>query len=86
MADHSDSGGGGNWIAFLVGGLVVVLVIIAVVVFKGGGYDSARDTRVDVNIDLPRPELPDTPRSHDLPTLPLVEPPVLPSPDPAPAT
>ncbi len=75
--------GGSGWLGFLVGGLVVVLIIIAVVVFSNGGLNRAADTtRVDLDVDLPAPELPDAPK---MPELPNVEPPSIPSPSPAPA-
>jgi hypothetical protein len=76
---------GTGWIGFLVGGIVVVLIIIAVVMFAGGGLNSARDTKVDVDVDLPRPELPEAPKLPEVPDLPPVEPPSVPNPDPAPA-
>lgn len=65
--------------AFIVGGLLVLVAIIAVVFFTGGipgGAEDKGDTNVDVNIDVPKMEMPD---------LPQIEPPTLPSPEPAPA-
>lgn len=76
--------GGNGWIGFLVGGIVVVLIIIAFVLFSNGAGDG-RDTKVDVDVDLPRPELPKAPELPDLPDIPPVEPPTVPQPDPAPA-
>ncbi|HYC67989.1 hypothetical protein [Brevundimonas sp.] len=72
--------GGAGWIGFLVGGLVVVLVIIAIVVFSNGGLNRATDTKVDLDVDLPAPSLPEAPK---MPELPDVEPPSVPNPDPA---
>lgn len=70
--------GGGSWIGLLLGGLVIVVLIIAFVVFSRGGMD-AKDTNVDVDVDLPKMEAP------KMPDLPEVEPPTLPQPAPAPA-
>ncbi|WP_296170223.1 L,D-transpeptidase [uncultured Brevundimonas sp.] len=80
-------GGGGSWIAFLVGGLVVVVAIIAVVIFANGGASvpTPDSTDVNVDIDLPRPNLPDAPKMPDLPSPPPIEPPSVPDPAPAPA-
>ena len=47
-----------------------------------GGLNRATDTNVDLDVDLPAPELPEAPKMPDLPE---VEPPTLPTPDPAPA-
>lgn len=83
MTDSSNnSGGGGNaGLAFIVGGIVVVLAVVAWFVFaRSGAAPEGRDINVDVN--LPRPQLPDAPR---LPSVPQVQPPTLP-PEPAPAT
>ncbi len=77
--------GGSGWIGFLVGGLLVVLVIIAIVVFSSGGLNRAAETEVDLDVDLPAPELPDAPKMPDLPEVPTVEPPSVPDPSPAPA-
>jgi hypothetical protein len=76
------SGGGGSAMAFIIGGLVVVAIIIAFVVFSqgGGGLPDAKDTNVDIDVDLPQPTLPDPPKMPDLPN---VEPPSVPSPAPA---
>lgn len=75
--------GGSGWIGFLVGGLLVVLVIIAIVVFSNGGLNRATDTKVDLDVDLPAPTLPEAPKMPDLPD---VDPPSVPNPEPAPAT
>lgn len=70
-------GGGGGFIAFLIGGLVVVVAIIAVVLLSGSNpVTDAADTRIDVDVNLPRTEAP---------RLPKVEPPTLPTPGPAPS-
>jgi hypothetical protein len=82
----SPRGGGGSWIALLVGGLVVVVVIIAFVALSNGGMPAPGGTDIDVDIDLPRPELPDAPTVPDLPDVPQIEPPTMPLPEPAPAT
>ena len=78
----SSGGGGSGWIGFLVGGIAVELIIIAVVMFSNGGLNAAKDTNVDVDVDLPTPTLPDAPKMPDLPE---VQPPSLPNPEPAPA-
>lgn len=78
--------GGSGWIGFLVGGLLVVLVIIAIVVFSNGGLNPAGDsTKVDLDVDLPAPELPEAPKMPELPDVPPIEPPSVPDPSPAPA-
>ncbi len=74
--------GGSGWIGLLVGGLVIVLLIIAFVVFTNGGMTGARDTHVDINVDLPRPTMPDAPKMPDLPRVPPVDRPTLPGPEP----
>lgn len=74
--------GGGSWIGLLVGGLVVVVLIIAFVVFSQGGMSGTKDTNVDIDVDLPRPTLPDAPKAPDLPDMPSVEPPSVPGPEP----
>lgn len=73
---------GGSWIGLLVGGLVVVVIIIAFVVFSNGGMSPGKDTNVDINVDLPRPSLPDAPKMPDIPDTPSVQPPSVASPEP----
>lgn len=71
------SGGGGGFIAFLVGGLVIVLAVIAFVVLSGNNpVKDAADTNVDVDVNLPKMEAP---------KLPEITPPTLPTPGPAPS-
>lgn len=78
--------GGAGFIGFLVGGLVVVVIIIGVVLLtRGGGVETPNGTDVEINVDVPRPTLPDAPRLPDLPAPPPVEPPSVPNPQPAPA-
>jgi len=74
--------GSSSWIGLLVGGLVVVVLIIGFVVFTSGGMSPGRDTNVDINVDLPRPTMPDAPKIPDLPDMPSVEPPSVPQPVP----
>jgi hypothetical protein len=76
--------GGNGWIAFLVGGLVVVAIIIAVVMYsnRGGVVPTPDAGDVNVDVSLPRPDLPDPPKMPDLPN---VEPPTVSQPAPAPA-
>lgn len=79
--ETNSSGGSGNWIALLVGGLVVAVVIIAFVLFSNrGGVDLPDSTEVAVDIDLPRPQMPDGPT---IPDVPPVGPPSMPH-EPAP--
>lgn len=73
--------GGGSWIGLLVGGLVLVVLVIAFVVFSQGGVSGTKDTNVDIDVDLPRPTLPDGPRVPDLPDMPSIEPPTVPGPE-----
>ena len=76
MADNNtNSGGSGNTgLAFIIGGMVVVLAIVAYFVFMRG-TPQTRDIDVDVNL----PEV-------SAPSVPAVEPPTMPVPEPAPAT
>ena len=84
MAGDTNSSGGGNWIALLVGGLAVAVVIIAFVLFSnGGGVYLPDSTDLAVDIDLPRPQMPDAPKIPDLPDVPPVGPPSRPQ-EPAP--
>ncbi len=75
-------GGGSSWIGLLVGGLVVVLLIIAFVVFSSGGTSPGKDTKVDINVDLPRPTMPEGPKLPRLPEVPSVDRPTVPGPEP----
>ena len=73
--------GGGGVMAFIVGGLVVAALVIGFIVFSNGGFGGeAKDTNVDVDVNLP--ELPETPK---MPELPNIEPPSVPQPNPAPS-
>ena len=75
--------GGGGWVAVLIGILVLVAIVIAVVMFSNRGVVPTPDAAdVNVDVDLPRPELPDAPKMPDLPN---VEPPTVSQPSPAPA-
>ena len=74
--------GGSGWIGLLVGGLVIVLLIIAFVVFTNGGMSGGRDTNVDINVDLPRPTMPEAPKMPALPDVPSVDRPSVPGPEP----
>jgi hypothetical protein len=69
MADRES--GAVPWLAFLVGGLLVVVAIVAWFMFAGG--PPRTPDKVNVHVDLPKPELPTTP-----PT-PPVTPPTTPS-------
>ena len=62
----------------------LVIIIIAVVMFSSGGVSTPDSTDIDVDIDVPRPELPDAPKMPDLPDIPPVEPPSVPQPNPSP--
>jgi hypothetical protein len=46
--------------------------------------NTGKDTNVDIDVDLPRPTLPDAPKMPDLPDVPPVEPPTVPTPSPEP--
>lgn len=73
--------GGGGALAFIVGGLVVAALVIGFIVFSNGGFGGeAKDTNVDVDVNLP--ELPEAPK---MPELPNIEPPSVPQPNPAPS-
>lgn len=73
--------GGGGAMAFIVGGLVVAALVIGFIVFSNGGFGGeAKDTNVDVDVNLP--ELPEAPKMPDMPN---IEPPTVPQPNPAPS-
>lgn len=73
--------GGGGALAFIVGGLVVAALVIGFIVFSNGGFGGeAKDTNVDVDVNLP--ELPEAPKMPDMPN---IEPPSVPQPNPAPS-
>lgn len=79
--------GGGGFLAFIIGGLVVAVAVIAFFVWRGGAPSpTAMPSEVNIDVDLPRPDLPQAPRLPEGPTLPSVNPPTVPSPSPAPAT
>ena len=72
---------GGGALAFIVGGLVVAALVIGFIVFSNGGFGGeAKDTNVDVDVNLP--ELPEAPKMPDMPN---IEPPSVPQPNPAPS-
>jgi len=66
---------GGSWLAFLVGGLLVVVALIGWAVYSGQTPVVTEPAEVNVDIDLPRPTMPDTPKLPDRPALPDVQPP-----------
>ena len=73
--------GGGGALAFIVGGLVVAALVIGFIVFSNGGFGGeAKDTNVDVDVNLP-----ELPEAHKMPDLPNIEPPSVPQPNPAPS-
>lgn len=67
--------GGGGGLAFIIGGLVVAVAVIAFLVWRGSvpAPMEAAPSEINVDVDLPRPELP------------TVNPPTVPTPSPAPA-
>lgn len=74
MAQQTQSGSGGMFMAFLAGGLLIIAVVVAFVMMGG-----AQPTRaVDVNVSVPRIETP------SMPDVPKVSPPELPTPNIAP--
>lgn len=73
-----DRGGGGGWLAFIIGGLVVAVAIIGFVLWSNGASAPEGGADVDIDLNLPAPRLPDAP------ALPPVEPPSVPSPTPPP--
>ncbi len=79
VASEPKSGGGGSGIAFIVGGLLVLVAIIAVVMFmRGSPVDTPAETNLDVDIDVPAPQMPDLPDAPKMPDMPEI-------PAPAPA-
>jgi hypothetical protein len=59
---HTNSGGGGSGMAFIVGALVVVVAVIAYFVFTGG---MTQKKKVDINVSAPQveaPKVPDAPK------------------------
>jgi hypothetical protein len=59
---HTNSGGGGTGMAFIIGALVVVVAVIAYFVFTGG---VTQKKTVDVNVSAPQldaPKVPDAPK------------------------
>ena len=73
-----ERGGGGGWLALVIGGLVVAVAIIGFVLWSDGAAAPDRVTDVDIDLNVPSPRLSDTP------VLPPVEPPSVPSPTPPP--
>jgi hypothetical protein len=65
MAEES-GGGATPWLAFLVGGLIVVVAVIAFFVYRGGAPQPAMPKSVDVNLNMPKPTLPDAPKLPDV--------------------
>jgi hypothetical protein len=61
MAEGTSNSGGGNGLAFIVGGLVVIVAIIAFVVYSGG---FTQKKSVDVNISAEAPKIPDAPKPN----------------------
>lgn len=70
MADES-GGGATPWIAFLVGGLVVIVAVIVYFIYSGNAPQPATPRSVDVNLNVPKPSVPDAP---SLPKAPAPEP------------
>ncbi|QQQ20009.1 hypothetical protein JIP62_04420 [Brevundimonas vitis] len=68
--------GGGGFLPFVIGGLLVLVLIIGWVVYSGGVTAPSSDTKVDVDVDIPAPQMPDLPEA---PSLPPVEPPSVPA-------
>lgn len=75
-------GGIGDGAALLIGGLVVVVLAVIVAVMMSNKPDRRQ---IDIEIDLPRPVMPDGPTLPEGPVMPPVEPPTLPQPGPVPA-
>lgn len=70
--------GGSPWVALAVIVLLVVAGLIGWAVYTGQ-TPVAEPSEVNVDVDLPRPELPDAPRLPENP-LPDVQPPTAPAP------
>ena len=83
MSDSDNAARRGNaGLAFIFGGIVVGLATIAFLVFSNGGIGTPDGTDVSVDINLPRMELPGSPK---MPTQPQVVPLEARLPEPAPA-
>lgn len=54
------------WLAFLVGGLLVVVAVIVWLMYSGGGLPGG-SRKVDVDVNVPKPELPATPSAPNTP-------------------
>ncbi len=66
MAENS-SGGATPWLAFLVGGLLVAVIVIGFVMYSGGGAKPSVPESVNVDINVPKPALPEGPKLPDAP-------------------
>ena len=83
MSDSNNAARRGNaGLAYIFSGIVVGLATIAFLVFSNGGIGTPDGTDVSVDIDLPRMEMPASPK---MPTQPQVVPLESRLPDPAPA-
>ncbi len=83
MSDSNNAARRGNaGLAFIFGGIAVGLATIAFLVFSNGGIGTPDVTDVSVAINLPRMELPASPK---MPTQPQVVPLETGRPEPAPA-
>lgn len=83
MSDSNNAARRGNaGLAFIFGGIVVGLATIAFLVFSNGGIGTPDGTDVSVDINLPRMELPGSPK---MPTQPQVVPSETGRPEPVPA-
>ncbi len=71
MAQQTQSGNGGMFIAFLAGGLLIIAVVVGFVVMSGAQPNRA----MDVNVNLPQIEAPSAP------DIPKITPPELPTPN-----
>lgn len=63
---HSD-GGATPWLALTVGALLVVVALIAFALYGGRSERAAPRPNVDVDLSLPKPTLPQTPKLPETP-------------------
>lgn len=74
-----------GWLGLVVAGVLVGLAVVVLVLIATGSAPVTPRSPVQVDIPLPEPSLPDTPRLPEGPIVPPVDPRVAPGPTTAPA-